>query len=360
MGKGWFLMGKKVKVGLIGLGAMGVKHFSIYRKFPDVEVAAVADADPAHLRGDVSNVRLNGRRIADDFLDLGGAKGFPDAELMIREMPELDMIDICLPTFLHPSLIRAGLRAGLPVFCEKPLCLDMAEAEPLLEEIRGSGCFFNLGLCVRMSPEYLHAREYIRSGKAGRILSAVFRRFSPKLNGWFVSEKKTGGALLDLHIHDTDYINSLFGRPFAVTAHGVRNAVSPESGIDQICAVYHYENGPFVMAEGGWAASPDVPFERSFLIIGEKATLQLNHDGYKIFGQEGGVTVPELDRSLSDGWHAELKYFTDCVRQGIVPDSYQSLESLADTYRILMAERESVLTNRTVVVAAGTGAEKHI
>lgn len=342
-------MKKTIKVGLIGLGAMGVKHFGIYQSLPDVEVAAIADMDLARLKGDVSQVRLNGRRIAEDSLDLTGIKVFSDAEELLRSMPELDMIDICLPTTLHVQLIRAGIKAGVAVFCEKPLCLKFEEAESLLNEIRDSGVPFNLGLCVRMNPPFLHAYEFIRSGKAGKILSAVFRRFSPKLNGWFVSEEKTGGALLDLHIHDADYVNFLFGCPDSVTAHGAGNIVSPESGIDQLCAVYHYENGPFVMAESGWAAAPDVPFERNFLIIGEKATLQLNHEGYKIFGSDGGVEEVDLSSyGQPDGWHLELKYFTDCLRGGIKPDRYQTLESIADTYRILKAEKDSVLGAGTV------------
>lgn len=344
-------MKETVKVGLIGLGAMGVKHFGIYRTLPGVEVVAIADMDLARLKGDVSQVRLNGRRIAEDFVDLEGIRVFSCASDLIREMPDLDMIDICLPTALHPQLIREGLQAKLAVFCEKPLCLKFEDSEPLLQEIRETGLPFNLGLCVRMNPPFLHAREFIRSGKAGKIQSAVFRRFSPKLTGWFVSEEKTGGALLDLHIHDTDFVNFLFGCPDAVTAHGAWNIVSSASGIDQICAIYHYENGPFVMAESGWAAAPDVPFERSFLIIGEKATLQLNHEGYKIFYSEGGSEEVDLSyMGLEDGWQMELKYFTDCLRNGIKPEQYQTLESIADTYRILKAEKESFLEEKKVKV----------
>lgn len=261
------------------------------------------------------------------------------------------MIDICLPTALHPSLIRLGLNAGIAVFCEKPLYLEFSEVDPLLDEIRESGVPFNLGMCVRMDPPYLYARDFIRSGKAGRILSAVFRRFSPRLNNWFVSEEKTGGALLDLHIHDTDYINFLFGCPDSVTAHGVRNIVSEKSGIDQLCTVYHYENGPFVMAESGWAAASGVPFERNFLIIGEKATLQLNHEGFRIYETEGeGKEVDLGEYGNLDGWYMELKYFTECLRDGIKPDQYQTLDSLSDSSRILQAEKESILTNSKVEV----------
>ena len=342
---------KEIKVGLIGLGAMGVKHFGIYQTLPGVKVAAIVDNDLARLNGDISQVRLNGRRIAGDSLDLSSVQVFSDTSEMFQAIPELDMIDICLPTALHPQMIREGLAYKKAVFCEKPLCLDLTGAERLLNEIHESGCPFNLGLCVRMNPPYLHAKEFIQSGKAGKIQSAIFRRFSPRLSNWFVSEEKTGGALLDLHIHDADYVNFLFGCPDAVSAYGSMNAVSYESGIDQICAVYHYNDIPFVMAEGGWAAAPDVPFERNFTIIGEKATLQLNHEGYKIDDSAGGLVETELgEMETLDGWQMELKYFTDCLRAGVKPEKYQSLESISDTYRILKAEKESVLNRKKVVI----------
>jgi predicted dehydrogenase len=344
-------MDKVINVGLIGLGAMGVKHFGIYKSLPNVNVCAIADMDLARLKGDISTVRLNGRRIAEDSIDLTGVKVFANANELIEQMPNLDMIDICLPTTLHPKLIRDGLKAKLAVFCEKPLCLSFDEADGLLAEIEESKLPFNLGLCVRMNPPFLHAYQYIKSGKAGKIHSAIFRRFSPRLKGWFVSEEKTGGALLDLHIHDVDFINFLFGCPDAVTASGITNTLSENSGIDQVTAMFHYNDGPMVVAEGGWAASCDVPFERNFLIIGERATLQFNHDEYKIYPADGGVEEVDLSSfEYPDGWHMELKYFTDCLKKGVAPYDYQTLESIANTYRILKAEKDAVLSNQKVAI----------
>jgi predicted dehydrogenase len=344
-------MSRTINVGLIGLGAMGVKHFGIYKMLPNVNVCAIADMDLARLKGDVSQVRLNGRRIAEDSLDLTGIEVFSSVDEMLNNMPNLDMIDICLPTALHPQLIKEGIKKNLAVFCEKPLCLNFSDADNLLGEIKNSKIPFNLGLCVRMNPPYLHAYEFIKSGKAGKIHSAIFRRFSPRLKGWFASEEKTGGALLDLHIHDVDYINFLFGCPEAVTVSGIRNTLSCDSGIDQVSAVFHYPNGPMVVAEGGWAAALDVPFDRNFLIIGEKATLQLNHEGYKIYPTEGGVEDVDLSSyNLPDGWHMELKYFTDCLRDGVNPYKYQTLDSIGDTYKILTAEKSAILQGKTIVI----------
>ena len=344
-------MARTINVGLIGLGAMGVKHFGIYKMLPNVKVCAIADMDLARLKGDISQVRLNGQKIAEDSLDLTGIKVFSNANELIDNMPNLDMIDICLPTVLHPKLIRDGIKGNLAVFCEKPLCLNFSEADELLAEIKNSKIPFNLGLCVRMNPPYLHAYQYIKSGRAGKIHSAIFRRFSPRLKGWFVSEEKTGGALLDLHIHDVDFINFLFGCPDAVTASGIRNTLSSNSGIDQVSAVFHYSNGPMVVAEGGWAAAIDTTFDRNFLIIGEKATLQLNHEGYKIYPSDGGVEEVDFSSyNYPDGWHLELKYFTDCLRDGVEPYKYQTLGSIGDTYKILKAEKEAILQDKKVVI----------
>jgi predicted dehydrogenase len=344
-------MDKTVNVGLIGLGSMGVKHFGIYQKLPDVKVVAIVDADLSKSNGNISKVRLNGQIIADNYVDLSKIKFFTDVQELIANTPELDMIDICLPTSLHPLMIKAGVKANLPVFCEKPLCLDLYEAESIIELIRNSGIYFNLGLCVRLSHAYLHAKNFISSGAAGKIQSAIFRRNAPKLTGWFVSEQKTGGALLDLHIHDTDIVNYLFGCPDAVSSFGAKDLVSQESGFDQLNTVYHYNNGPFVTAECTWAAAPGMPFQRSFLIIGEKATLQLSSTGYCIYFSDGSMKTPDLEEpDLPDGWHMELKYFTDCVRDKHYPDKYQTIDDLLVTYQILRSEKESIINEKKIEI----------
>jgi len=342
--------GGKVRIGLIGFGFMGTTHWGIYSRIKDAQVVALADVDPAKRRGDVSKVVGNLGDGASKKIDLSGVKVYDDAMKLIREA-DVDMVDICVPTPYHAKLAVAALERGLNVFCEKPLCRTPAEAKAIAKAVKKAKGFFNLGLCVRAWPEYRHAWEYFKSGKAGKMRTATFKRISPSVDGnswtnWYMDGAKSGGALLDLHVHDADEVNYFFGKPKAVAAFGARSVVS-KGGVDHVVATYDYGDGRLVMAEGGWAIAKSAPFEMSFTIVCEKATLKLDASGYKIYPAKGKPIAPKLDvKAGPTGWDQELSYFVKCVKTGVKPDKYQTIESVEDTMKIVFAEERSVKSGR--------------
>lgn len=343
---------KNVRIGLVGFGFMGTTHWGIYKGMKGAEVVALADVDAAKRRGDVRKVVGNiGGGDNSKPIDLSGVAVYDDAMRMIREA-DVDVVDICVPTPYHADLIVAALAAGRHVFCEKPLCRTLAEARRIAAAVRKSGRFFNLGLCVRAWPEYRHAHEYFRSGRAGRMLSATFKRISPGVDGnswrnWYMDGAMSGGALLDLHVHDVDEVNYFFGVPKAVTAVGA-NVVS-KGAVDHVVATYDYGDGRLVMAEGGWEQAKGATFEMSFTIVCEKATLKLDASGYHVFPNKGKAITPKCDvKAGPTGWHHELAYFVDCVRRGVNPDRYQTIDSVMDTMRMVFAEERSARTRRPV------------
>ncbi len=349
-------MADKVRIGLIGLGFMGTTHFRIYQDLPDAQVVAVADIDSKRRQGDISTVSGNiGNADNSIPLNLDGIQSYADGLEMIRNA-ELDMVDICVPTPWHKELILAALAAKRHVFSEKPLCRDLQQMGEMVAALKNSDRFFNVGLCIRAWPEYRHAREGFQAGKFGNVKCATFRRISPHLDGggawnnWFCKFDMCGGALLDMHMHDVDAIRYFFGRPQAVTAFGAK-ALRSDASIDHVVANYDFGDGKLITAEGGWAAAKTVPFEMSFLIICEKATLQLDNNGYKIHWENGTVETPQVsDPALPTGWHQELAYFVQSVKKGIKPDKYQNLEEVVDSFRMVMAEQESIDRKKTITV----------
>lgn len=344
-----------VKVGLIGLGFMGSTHWRIYQELPGVEVVALADVDEAKRRGDVSKVVGNiGGGDNSVPLDMSGVTVYDDALKMIAEA-DVDMVDICVPTPKHTEYILAALKAGKHVFSEKPLCRTYEEIAIIRDAVKASGKFFNVGMCVRAWPEYASAKEILDSGKLGKVKTALFRRLSPSVDGnawknWFMCDEMSGGAALDLHTHDTDVVCHFFGNPEAVSSNGVRGVVS-DNGIDHIITSYQYADGKFITAEGGWCAPGNVPFEMSFQIICEKGALKLDAAGFHLYWNCGKVETPDTgDASLPTGWHRELKYFTDCVRDNVTPDHYQTPESVFASLAVVMAEIDSVDSKKVVEV----------
>jgi len=344
---------KKVGIGIIGLGFMGTTHWGVYKGMKNARIVAIADVDAKKRRGDVSAVVGNiGGGDNSKPLDLTGVTVYESALALVNDA-DVDVVDICVPTPDHAAIACAALAAGKHVFCEKPLCRDAAQLAKIVAAAKKAKGFFNVGLCVRAWPEYRHALEYYRSGKAGKMRSATFKRISPSVDGnawrnWYMDGKASGGALLDLHIHDTDQVNCFFGLPNSVTAVGAEGVVS-RGGVDHVVATYDYGDGRLVMAEGGWEQAKGATFEMSFNIVCEKATLKLDSTGYNIFFKNGRKLTPKLDvKAGPTGWHHELKYFVDCVAKGARPEKYQTLDSVVDSMRIVFAEERSVKTRKPV------------
>jgi predicted dehydrogenase len=345
---------KKIRIGIAGLGFMGTTHFSIYRALKNAEIAAISDVDPAKLAGDISKVVGNiGNDDNSKPLNLEGVTAYPDVSDMLKD-PSIDVISICVPTSDHQKIAIEALKNGKHVFCEKPVCRTLAELEELANYVRTSGRFFNVGMCIRAWPEYAHVRNLFKAGKLGRIRTAFFRRLSPDITGnawnnWFMDAKISGGALLDLHLHDTDFIRFMFGRPKAVTSFGI-NSVRSNSGTDYVLTNYHFDDC-LIAAEGGWCANRKVTFEMSFQMVFDRATVRLTGEGYRIYWENGEVeTPPVADSNLPTGWHQELAYFVDCIEQNIPPDKYQTLDEIVDSFKIVMAEQESVDRGKTIAI----------
>lgn len=347
---------KEIRIGLAGLGFMGSTHYRIYSELPGCRVVAVADVDAAKRTGDISRVVGNiGNYDNSVPFDFSKVKTYETAEAMIAA-GGIDMIDICVPTPYHKEIILAALGAGLHVFSEKPLCRNLEQMREIEAAVKKSGKFFNVGMCIRAWPEYHHAATMFKAGKFGKLYSADFRRLSPTVDGnawqnWFANGDLAGGALLDLHLHDCDAVRYFFGRPKAVTTFGVKNVWNKQGAYDQVVTDYDFGDGSLVTAQGGWCANKSVPFEMSFQLICEKATVRMMSEGYKIYWNDGRVETPEVaDAKLPTGWHQELNYFVNCVRDGVMPDKYQKLGEVVDSFRMIMAEEESANAKKTVTI----------
>ena len=345
---------KQVRIGIIGLGFMGTTHFRIYRANKKCVVAAISDVDIKKRKGDISAVVGNiGNDDNSKPLDFKGVKVYEDAMDLIAD-PEIDMVDICVPTAYHTKYVVAALKAGKHVFCEKPLCRKPEELKAIAAAAKNAKTFINCGLCVRAWPEYRHAWEYYKSGKAGKMLSATFKRISPGVKGnswqdWYMNGLLSGGALLDLHVHDIDEVNYFFGMPKKVTSFGAN--ITSKGAIDHVISVYDYGTGQLVTTEGGWEQSSGATFEMSFNIVCEKATIKLDQNGYAIYPVKGKMIKPKLDvKAGPTGWHQELAYFVDSILKGKKPDKYQTLESVIDSMKIAFAEMKSVSQKKAVKI----------
>jgi predicted dehydrogenase len=348
-------MEKKVKVGIIGLGFMGTTHLDIYRNNPKAEIVAIADVNADKLKGDISSVVGNisggdNRRP----LDLDGVSLYKDGFELIKD-PAVEIVDICVPVFLHKKFATAALEFNKHVICEKPLAKNSAEAEDIIVAAKKSQGFLLVGMCIRFWPEYVHAKDLIKSGELGKVRSASLKRLSPSVDGnswenWFMDSELSGGAVYDLHLHDSDAVRWMFGMPKSVSSFGAIG-VKSHNGVDHVVTRYDMGDGSLVTAEGGWDAAKNTPFEMSFQIVCDKGTIRFSETGYKVIYETGEVETPSpAKENLPTGWHAEIDYMLDCVLFGKPPYDLVPLDEILESIKIVEAEMRSIKENAEVAL----------
>lgn len=250
-----------MKIGLIGCGGMGTTHNLSLKALSgkmDVEVTALADCRQEFLE-----------RAAKQW---PGAKTYTTGMELLRE-EELDAVHICLPSYLHAEHAIAAMEKGMDVFLEKPVCLTREDCSRLLEVQKKTGARVMVGQVVRSFGEYRYLKDIYEKKTYGKLKSIVMQRISGDTKwgyeDWFHEERKSGSVVLDLHIHDLDFLRYMLGEPDSFT---VKAAAFPGGMINQIITSYQF-GSVFATAEGIWDVCTELPFEGSFRACFEEATI---------------------------------------------------------------------------------------
>ena len=340
------------RVGIVGLGFMGKMHFRCYQALNDVQVVAICDTDQSKFedtRGIEGNIEG-----AEAPLDFSGIDLFDDFDKMLTES-NLDVLSVTLPTYMHRQYTVKAMDAGVHVLCEKPMALNIEDGHEMTAAAERSGKRLQIGHCIRFWPEYAKAKEIVESSQYGKVLAATFQRLSLtptwSWESWLMDDAKSGSAALDLHIHDSDYLQYVFGMPEAVFS---RATSGPTNGYDHIVTQYVYGDDRVITAEGGWAMATSFGFEMSFNIVLEKATLTYDctrDPAFKVCPAEGETFTPEVEPG--DGYSNEIEHFVKLVRGESVPNVITPAQSV-DSLRLVLAEKQSVASKK-IVQLSGVG-----
>lgn len=322
---------------LIGFGGIAqAAHSPAYaslEKKGKVRLVAAYDIDPARF----------GQKMT---INIGSSDGtapairfYTDLEEMLAK-EDIQLLDICLPTFLHASMTADMLRRGYHVLSEKPMARTYADCLTMVEAAKNAKGKLMIAQCVRFFPEYIALKKLLDEGTYGRPLSAVFRRMSePPVWGWdnwYMDEARSGGCLLDLHIHDIDVIRYFFGEPQTVSC--VSQTVY--SGFDILHSQLYYPDFS-VLAVGDWSQH-GVPFSADYRVALEKATVISGGGRMTVYPRDGEPFSPEL--SSVGGYEGEIEYFVDTIAAGSV-NSKNPPESAATTIKLIDTLRDSALHN---------------
>lgn len=333
-------MEKRIRVGLVGVGAMGRGHFDNYVRlmeegFP-VELVALCDIVPERFLGEGTRMNIE---TGSKPVDASKFKIYTDY-LEMMEKEELDYVDFALPTDLHCEATVAALDKGFHVLCEKPMARSVAECGRMIAAAERNNRKLMIGQCLRFWPEYVFLKECVDDKRYGEVTCAYFFRGGGtplwSHENWLLSRERSGGVLLDQHIHDVDTINWLFGMPEAVSTLG-RNII-PGSGYDAVSTQYVYPDNKVVNAQDDWTLNGAFGFEMIYRVNFEKAALIFRPDGLTVYPHEGAAFKPEISREQGY-WH-EIRYFIEAVRND-TPIETATPESTMQTIRIAEAEERS-------------------
>ncbi len=320
---------KKIKAAILGFGGMGHCHASQYAEQKDVELVAVCDIDPAKMELDNMTINIGNTGKTET----GSLHKYLCYEDLIKGEPDLAYIDICLPTDLHCEYAVRAMQDGFNVLCEKPMALNSKDAEKMLKVSRETGKFLMIAQCLRFGEDFNAIKKAYDTEKYGKLLRLSMRRVGGFPGGWFRDVKRSGGALMDLHLHDIDFIIYMLGMPESLICYG---STVKSGGIDDSISCYCYpDGGPQVSSEGSWARAN---FAGTVAAVFEEATMEIGPNGLTIYQMDKPVkTVAMKGKNM---YFNEIAYFAKCVKTGRKPET-SNPESTLDTIRIIELEEKS-------------------
>ncbi|MGC8791853.1 MAG: Gfo/Idh/MocA family protein [Bryobacteraceae bacterium] len=315
-----------MRIAVLGLGFMGSTHLKALKKIPGAEVVAVMDQDEQRLSGDLSSIQGNIGGPGERF-DFSRARRYRTIEEVTAD-PDVEAVDICLPTHLHAPAALAALSHGKHVLVEKPMALDEAACEAMIAEARKRQRILMVAQVLRFVPAYRSLAGLVKEGKLGTVRSAIFRRrcAAPTWGPWEFDASKSGGGVFDLLIHDADMCLHLFGPPEAVSATGHEDL---PKGIDTILARLEYPGIGFVVITGGWHHVGEYPFSMEYTVVADKGTVEYSSAGEGAVLYPAGGAREALPSNGADWYQAEIEYFLECCGKGAWPELCPPEESAA-------------------------------
>lgn len=342
----------KVNVGVVGLGFMGVMHLRAYQQVRGARITAVCDPVRQPVRGVLKDPGGNVGDAAPVKLNMKEVKAYRDLKDLLSD-PDVDLVDICVPTHLHVPVATAALGSGKHVICEKPLARTAAQAYEITAAAEKASGYFMPAMCMRFWPGWSWLKTAVEKKTYGKPLAARFRRVAEP-PGWgrenYFKGAQSGGALLDLHIHDTDFVQFCFGRPKAVFSTGLTLF---SGAIDHVVTQYQFDSGVLVNAEGSWLVTPGGGFNMSYTVHFENATadfdLSRGAQALKMF--ERGKKPRVVTCKGQDGYVAELQHMIDSIRSG-KPPTVVTAQDAQSAVEICEAEERSVKSGHVEPVLA--------
>ena len=327
------------RVGLIGAGTMGSVHAGHWKTVPGAELVGVLDprTDAAKAAG----------------------PDFSDWETLLSQAKP-DIIDICTPTPFHREYVEMAAAAGKAIFVEKPLSRTMTDCDAMIAAVDRAGVPVMSGHVLRYFPEYAAAKRMVDAGAVGKPVAIRTARMAghPDLGGrpnWYADPAQSGGLVLDMILHDFDWLRWTFGPVIRVFAKGLYGQAQYFGKLDYALVTLRFESDAVAHVTGSWAHPGG--FRTTLEIAGDAGMIE--HDSalsapltasLRSTGGGGGVAVPESPMAAGeDPYYLEIAAFVQALQKNETPPV--TLQDAREATRIALAALESIETGRPVTLS---------
>ena len=335
---------KEVKVALIGFGGIARAHNAGYRILANenapVKLVAVCDVNPKQFESQLSiNIATENKGLPADI------HTYTDVDELIAN-EEFDMADICLPSYLHTEYAIKLMEAGKHVLSEKPMALCAEDCDAMIEASKRTGRKLMIGQCLRFNAAYLFLKDCVDSKKFGEVRHVFMQRRSAQPRGgfehWYEDDTKSGGCVLDMHIHDIDMARFLFGEPEAVSMYSVDGDTRWQVENTRL-----YYPGKLVSIDGSWGEAATVKFAAGYRVRFDDASVILEGGKVTVYPEKGEVYSPELPKT--DHMAEEIRMFAGTILDDSIVNTANPPESARETVKLVEKLRESAARNGEIV-----------
>jgi len=324
-----------LKIGLLGAGMVGNVHIDglLSMKSKITCFTAVCDID--------ENKR-------NECAQKYSLRAFADLDEMLADK-DIDVIDLCLPSYLHEEYALKIIRAKKHVLIEKPIAFTLEAARNIFEAARENNVRVMVAQVLRFWPEYVKIKEIYDSGELGEIITVSCTRLGQMVTWveWHTDPAKSGETLMNLTLHDIDFLHYMLGKPVSVYSAGIRDA---KNNYNDVMNIFRFENGANAIVNGSLNMTVGYPFTMRIRVLGTKGTLEFSWiAGFNIgtestssfFWYRPGKEVEKVKVDSYDGYGKEIEYFVQCIIDG-KDTEIVSEQSIMQVLATIISAKESL------------------
>jgi len=332
-------------VAVVGYGFMGGVHLNAWSMIPEARIVALVGRHPN-----------KAKELARKFK----AKVYASLEAAMAKA-DVDIVDVCTPTFTHKEHVINAAHAGKQVIVEKPFALTLKDADQMIVSARKAGVKVMVAHCIRFFAEYAKIKELVSQGSIGEPVISRGLRSGPLptwgSRSWFTDPKKSGGVGIDLAIHDIDFTRWCFDDNVQNVYARVERLVHKKGMCDDHAViVLRFERDGIAHIEASWAVPQQYPFTTYFEIAGRRGFISVDNSSVSPITVMSGGKVqrlsPETMPSVPgmpfpiDPYYREVRHFVDCLQGGMEPMT--NGEEARKSLEVALAAVRSSRTGRVV------------